>query len=255
MIWTSDTVLVAGGSLTVNGSTDTYLAMYNSETQSWDTYPHADKIPGPVEALTLGSSDGEQVWISGNAEDGSVFIMKYDGSKWLTVPDGVLPESVIRSLQVFSLTEEHDSNDLLPGRQSLVLAGTIVLKGAGTTAAVTAAAVIFDGQSFQPYALATSSGNSAGSIARIFSQRQDFFTTGGGNMPLVFVVLIGLAISLGLMLIIVLAGVVYDRIRKQRDGYVPAPSSMADRSSGMRRVPPGELFQSLGRGRNDLPQV
>ncbi|SPN97020.1 related to Pst1p [Cephalotrichum gorgonifer] len=251
MIWTSDTVMVVGGSLTVNGSTDTPLAMYYSETQSWDTYPDADSIPGPVVAMTLGSSDGNQIWIAGHAKDtGSVFIMKHDGTGWLTAPKDVLPQSIIRSMQVFSLTEKHDATDLLPERQSLVLVGSIGLPDFGK-----ASAAVFDGQSFQPYALTTNSGDSASSMARFFTQKQDFFTAGGDDMPLVFVVLICLAISLGLMLIIVLAGIVLDRMRKKREGYMPAPTSMIDRSSGMRRVPPSQLFEGLGRERPNIPQV
>lgn len=74
-------------------------------------------------------------------------------------------------------------------------------------------------------------------------------------MPLVFVVLIGLAISLGLTLIIVLAGVLLDRLQKKREGYIPAPTSMIDRSSGIRRIPPDQLFESLGRERTGVPQV
>lgn len=74
-------------------------------------------------------------------------------------------------------------------------------------------------------------------------------------MALGFIVLIGLAISLGLVLLIVAAGLALDRYRKKRDGYVPAPTSMIDRGSGMQRVPPHELLDSLGRGRPGVPQV
>lgn len=72
-------------------------------------------------------------------------------------------------------------------------------------------------------------------------------------MPLVFVVLIGLAISLGLMLFLVLAGIILDRLRKKREGYTPAPTSMYDRGSGIQRIPPHELLESLGHGRSGAP--
>jgi hypothetical protein len=74
-------------------------------------------------------------------------------------------------------------------------------------------------------------------------------------MPLVFIVLIGLAISLGLMLLIVAAGIILDRLRKKREGYVPAPTSMYDRGSGIQRIPPQQLLESLGKGRGGVPQV
>ena len=74
-------------------------------------------------------------------------------------------------------------------------------------------------------------------------------------MPLVFVVLIGLAISLGLILLLVAAGVLMDRYRKKRDGYMPAPTSMTDRNNGIQRVPPHELLGGLNRPRGSAPQV
>lgn len=68
-------------------------------------------------------------------------------------------------------------------------------------------------------------------------------------MPLVFVVLIGLAISLGLILLLVVGGIILDRLRKKREGYSPAPTSMYDRGNGMQRIPPHELLESLGKSR------
>ena len=179
LIWISDTTLVASGSLTVNDTVSTSLAIYNSQTQAWDRYPGADTLPGPVEVMTMGSSDGSQLWVMGHANDNSIFVMKYDGSKWLTAPQGLLSGSVVKSMQVFSLTERHDATDILPNRQSLVLTGSLVLQDFGT-----ASAVVFDGQSYRPYALTTNSGNVAGSITKIFSQNQDFFTAGGMFEPI-----------------------------------------------------------------------
>lgn len=77
----------------------------------------------------------------------------------------------------------------------------------------------------------------------------------GSGLAVGFIVLIGLAISLALMLLIVVAGLALDRYRKKRDGYVPAPTSMYDRGSGMRRIPPHELLDSLSKGRPGAPHV
>lgn len=74
-------------------------------------------------------------------------------------------------------------------------------------------------------------------------------------MALVFVVLIGLAISLGLMFLLVVAGLLLDRLRKKREGYSPAPTSMYDRGSGLRRIPPQELLESLQKGRPGAPRI
>ena len=77
----------------------------------------------------------------------------------------------------------------------------------------------------------------------------------GSGLAVGFVVLIGLAISLGIMLLIVVAGLLLDRYRKKRDGYVPAPTSY-DRGGGMSRIPPEELLDSLSKGRSGAtPQI
>lgn len=253
LLWTTDNVLLAGGALTINSTFTTFLARYDVATQSWDTYPGADKLPGPVTVLAAGASDGAKIWAAGAAlADGAAFLAKSDGSTWHRAGEQALQSATdIRGLQVFSLTASHDAtSDLLAKDEALLLTGSISLSGVGS-----ASAVLFDGTKFTPFALTSSntSPSGAGSIARVFSERGDYFAKSGSQMPLGFIVLIGLAVALGLMVMIVLAGLALDRIRKRREGYVPAPTSMVDRGSGMARIPPRELLGGLGRG--GAPQV
>lgn len=74
----------------------------------------------------------------------------------------------------------------------------------------------------------------------------------GGRIAKGFVVLIALGIALGLTFILVVAGLIAERIRKKREGYAPAPTGGFDRSGGMSRVPPEQLFSSLGQGRSGV---
>lgn len=71
----------------------------------------------------------------------------------------------------------------------------------------------------------------------------------GKKLAVGFVVLIALAISLALIFLIVVAGVIAERLRKRREGYVPAPTASFDRGNPMARVPPEQLFSSLGQTR------
>ncbi|CAK7200535.1 hypothetical protein SEUCBS139899_003232 [Sporothrix eucalyptigena] len=251
MVWTTSSTLVAGGSLIVNNTVSTVLGKYDASSEVWDSFPGgADgTIPGPVELLALGSSDGSEIWVAGTATNGSLFLMKYDGKTW-TDAFGASRTSLstgtnLRSLQVFSVTSNHGATGLLDDSQVLMLTGSIVIPGFGT-----ASAAVFNGTAFTPYALTTSDGS--GSIASIFVENSDFFTaSSGSHLPLVAIVLIGLGISLVLMLVIVAAGLLLDRLRKKRQGYVPAPSNYG----GMSRIPPQELLESLGRPRPGAPQV
>ncbi|KAK4154646.1 cortical protein marker for cell polarity-domain-containing protein [Chaetomidium leptoderma] len=251
LMWATDNILLAGGSLTINDTVPASLARYDAAQQTWDTYPGADQLPGPVTVLTAGTSDGGQIWAAGtSSKDGSVYLMKSDGSTWQQAGQSALqPGTNIRGLQIFSLTSSHDASDLLNQDETLLLTGSIILPGVGS-----ASAVLFDGANFTPFALTSNSdSDKPGSIARVFSERSDYFAKSGGNMPLVFVILIGLAVALGLMLLIVAAGFFLDRLRKRREGYVPAPTHMFDRGSGMARIPPHELLGGLGR--RGAPQV
>ncbi|KAK2606180.1 hypothetical protein QQS21_003463 [Conoideocrella luteorostrata] len=245
LMWSSKTTLVVGGDMMANRTDKRFLANYDASKEVWSSFPGAEGIPGPVQVMTPASGDGSQVWIAGkSSKDGSVYLMKYDGSKWLTANETLPANSILRSLQVFSLTKNHDKTDLLGENQVLMMTGSITIPDVGI-----ASAAIFNGTHYRPYALTTNSGNTPGTIARIFTQKDNFFSSEGSHMPLVFVVLIGLAISLGLILLMVLAGIILDRLRKKREGYMPAPTSMYDRGSGMQRIPPHELLESLRRSR------
>ncbi|KAK1970649.1 cellular morphogenesis protein [Colletotrichum sublineola] len=250
LIWTSKSQLVAGGNFTLNSSYPAMLAMYSPERQAWSAYPGQDSLPGPVEVITAGSRDRNQLWVSGTASNGSVYLMKYDGSVWRSAGVALLPGTIVNSLQVFSLTTSHDNTDILNSNQVLMMTGSLNIPNFGT-----ASAAIFNGTTIQPYALTTNSGNTAGSISRIFTENEDFFSDNANHLALGFVVLIALGISLALIFLLVIAGMALDRLRKKREGYSPAPTSMYDRGGGMKKIPPHELFESLGKGRPGAPTV
>ena len=58
--------------------------------------------------------------------------------------------------------------------------------------------------------------------------------------------MIGLAIALGLIFSIVVAGIIADRIRRKRDYYVRAPTNMYDKNNNMDRIPPSRLLGTIG---------
>ncbi|KAI1780061.1 cortical protein marker for cell polarity-domain-containing protein [Hypoxylon cercidicola] len=251
MMWSTNSVLVAGGNLTINGAT-AFLTSYDASNSQWSEFSGASDLPGPVIALTPANIERSQVWVAGTEPNGSTYLMKYDGSTWKSAGVELGDSTVIYSLQMFTVTESHDSSDTVDSNQILMMTGSIDIPGFGT-----ASSAIFNGTTVQPYALTSNTDSMSGSISRVFVQNENFFTSSSGNndMPLVFVALIGLAISLGVMVLIVLAGLALDRYRKKREGYIPAPTSMFDRGSGMQRIPPHELLHSLNQGRPGAPHV
>lgn len=252
LLWTGDNNLIAGGTLRVNESSTTFLASYNTDRQTWEGFPGASDLPGPVELLTLGSQDGTHIWATGTASNGSVYLMKHRESGWLAAGQTLATGTKIRGMQIFSITGNRPDLDILKGNQVLMLTGSIGIPGFGT-----ASAAIFNGTHFAPHILTTDAGTVAGTVARFMVEHpeQIFTDESRGGLPLFGIVLIALAIALGLIMLIVAAGLALDRYRKKRDGYMPAPTSMIDRSSGMQRIPPHELLESLGRGPEGAPRV
>ncbi|KAJ8120191.1 hypothetical protein ONZ43_g3038 [Nemania bipapillata] len=252
LFWSSSSTLFVGGQLNIN-NTDVYLASYDVSGNSWSAFTGAAALPGPVDAIAAADEKRDQIWVAGTQSNGTVYLMKYEKNNWTSPSITLDSDTVITSLQMFTLTENHDNSDLIDQDQALLLTGSISIPGFGTTSGA-----IYNGTSLQPYIL-TSSANTTighGSVSKIFVEKEDFFKSSSSHgLALGFIVLIGLAVSLGLMLLIVVAGLALDRYRKKRDGYVPAPTSMIDRGSGMQRVPPHELLDSLGRGRPGAPHV
>jgi hypothetical protein len=173
MLWTGDNSLVVGGSLTIAGNA-TYLVSYDAPSHVWSPFNGASDIPGPVTALTPATSDDSQLWVAGTATNGSSFLMKYDGSNWNSVGYLLGAGTTIQGLQILSLTQNHDSTNLVPASQNLLLTGSLNVPGFGN-----ASAVLYNGTTFQPYALTSSGTNGAGSISQIFFQNQNTFATEG----------------------------------------------------------------------------
>jgi hypothetical protein len=60
-------------------------------------------------------------------------------------------------------------------------------------------------------------------------------------------VLVALCAALGTIFLIILVGIILDRIQRRRNGYNTIPSATyTDKQSNITRVPPEHLFGSLG---------
>ncbi|KAL9604782.1 MAG: hypothetical protein Q9219_000230 [cf. Caloplaca sp. 3 TL-2023] len=248
LTWQGNDKLLAGGNISVNGNTTT-LASYNAKKSEWTPLDEAaTAVPGPVTALTAANDDVSQFWIAGKSTNGSAFLLKYDGSNFQTLgDDGKLEDqTTIQGLSMLSLNDDHDKNDLVPQGMALLVTGSLNLPNFGN-----ASAALFNGTHFAPFILSTS-GNSPGSLAQLFSEKQVNFKSSGGKISKGLRVLIGLACALGTIFLVVVAGILLERYRRSRTGYRPAPTSYPNKAANVDRIPPEHLFGRLGQ-RGDTP--
>jgi hypothetical protein len=173
MLWASPSSLIVGGALILNGG-NVSLATYDTNTQAWTAITGANSIPGPVTALAAANGDASQLWVSGIATNGSTYLMKFDGANWNSVGYALGSGTNIRGLQVLSLSKSHASSSLVSASQTLMLTGSVNLPGFGN-----ASAVLFNGTTFEPFALTSTTSNTGGSLSQIFSQQESIFSSSG----------------------------------------------------------------------------
>jgi len=164
MTWVDDTHLLIAGNLTAN-STTTNVVRYDSGARSFTSVDGASGLPGPVTALSAATQDGSQYWIAGTDNGGAAYLQKFDGTNFAAAANDVFGQgTVIRGLQVFSLTENHATSDLVPQNEALLILGDLQINNFGA-----ASAALYNGTTVNPFLLSTSD-NGGGSLAQAFVQ-------------------------------------------------------------------------------------
>lgn len=271
LIWTSGNSLILAGNMTINGQTAT-MAYYDAKVQQFTLFAGSNdtaNVPGPITALSAVDNNYKEFFVGGVASNnGSAFITKYvpndsshfdRGGSWTSVlatPETLGSLTRIDGLQVLALTTPHSSTPLIPDDQTLLVTGMVQLQDFGNSSAA-----LFNGTDFTPFVLSSASGSGQGAVRRAFVQNpQNLLKISGGRLALGFIVLIGLAIALGLTFLLVVAGILAEKIRRRREGYIPAPTySYTTEKAGPTRgnvggISPERLFGGVG-GSPDRPRL
>lgn len=241
MVWTSNTQLVIAGNLTVGGNTTT-MATYDSNAQTYQQFPGASTLPGPIQVLAPADSQYGSWFAAGTAtNNGSTYLAKYSDNAW-TLIAGLGAGSAIRGLQLLSLTSDHDDSDLVASNSALLLTGNVNVPSFGN-----ASAVIFNGTEYQPFALSSKSDGTPGTIAAIFvSNPQNLLMAGAaaaGSLSVGLVVLVGFVISLACTVLVLAVLLILERRRQRREW---STRQDFNRTRNVSRVPPEELLNTMG---------
>ncbi|CAG7921972.1 unnamed protein product [Penicillium olsonii] len=241
--WASENKLMAIGDLTAMNN-KTAIATYSTKSEEWSAFPGASQseMPGNVTVFTPASQDLSKFWIGGTASNGSAFFLSYDGSKFQS-PGNLFGEgTVIRGMDVLPISKDHSAASLLDDDQTLMITGSLVIPNFGN-----ASAAFYNGTVLTPFILSSQSDGQSGSMSKFFSQHQNPFKTTSKHHSNGIAVLVAFCCALGCVFLIVLAGVILNKIQRRRQGYAAAPQTFGtDRPSDMQRLPPEYLFNSLG---------
>ena len=170
--WQGNDQLLAGGNLTINNNATT-LATYDTSKTVWTALTGASNVPGPVTALGPADNDASKFWVAGKSNNGSAFLMYYDGNHFKSIGDSLGKETTILGLSVLQLSKNHESSDLVPSNMVLLVTGQLNLPTFGNVSAA-----LFNGTTFSPFILSTS-GNGPGSLSNLFSEKANKFGNAG----------------------------------------------------------------------------
>ena len=262
MAWASPDLLYIAGNLTIQNNRTT-LAAYDARAQAYHLLTGSEQpqnVPGPITAFTAMDSSYRSFFAAGVAANGSAFVTKFTATapSFPNPPDGTWtpvfssqqfnPATVIEGIQMMSASNEHARSPLIDEGQMLMITGLLDIQGFGN-----ASAAIFNGTTLAPFALTTMQDGTPGSLRRTFVQNPDALLrqTRSKHLALGFVVLIALAIALALIFLIVVAGILAERYRRRREGYVPAPTTIPSyekRSGNLGNISPERLFNGVRNG-------
>lgn len=248
-----DNSLLAAGNLTVNGNA-TALAIYNIRQQSWSVYGNAP-LPGPVSAFA-GTGRYDTFYVSGTVtSNGSTYLSKVDNGNSQPIPVGNLLESgsSILGMQLMQLTRNHRNSPFIDSNNDLLVLGQLNITGFGR-----ASAALFNGTTMQPFLLSVDSTGNPGSLSTLFSQKTNpaMKPTGRFRHSLGIAILVAFCAALGTIFVIILAGMILNRIQRKRAGYSTLPAvPYHDKNVNINRVPPERLFASMGQRTPGAPAV
>ncbi|CAL5872212.1 uncharacterized protein PFLUO_LOCUS6471 [Penicillium psychrofluorescens] len=250
--WTSSDEMIAIGDLNVDGN-KSVVATWSSKNANWASFPGASTsdIPGDITAFTPASEDISTFWLGGTSTNGSAFLLSYDGKNFNSPGSLFSHGTVIRGLEVLPVIQDHDSVSTLNDDQTLLVMGDLKIPGFGD-----GSAALFNGTAVTPFILSTQSNGQPGIMSQLFSEKQNPYSNSTRHHSNGIVVLVAFCCALGCVFLIVVAGVILNKIQRRRQGYTAAPQSFGtDRPSDMQRVPPEYLFNSLHNPQPGAPTV
>jgi hypothetical protein len=173
LIWVGDNKVYIAGNLT-SGDNKTTILSYDAASNQFAMVPGASDLPGPVNALTIATNNGEELWAAGQGSDGTAYLQRFDGQKWTAIDKALFGQGTdVRGIQVLSLSANHGKSNIIDQRQDLLLMGQIVIPKFGSVSGA-----LFNGTNLVPFLLATKGADghtTDGSLSSIFVENPSSF--------------------------------------------------------------------------------
>ncbi|ORY93793.1 cortical protein marker for cell polarity-domain-containing protein [Syncephalastrum racemosum] len=221
MVVTNSQVVVVGN-LTVDGAQTHAASMQTSDT-TWkvmsDTSPTTAVLDGPNNQAILAGNNGT--------------LGTWDGQTFTSLNSHLGSDSTIRQMLFMPITSSPSNARYPPDSESMLLAvGHLHLPDNRN-----ASAALFDGSTWYPYVLSSQKDGASGQLQQVFHEANCCTaSTIIHHLPVPAVILISIAISLGIIFLLVGAGLMalfWKRRNGPPDSPEPMPPYMSERGNGL----------------------
>ncbi|KAF5389471.1 hypothetical protein D9757_004296 [Collybiopsis confluens] len=196
--------LIASGSIALSDSSAANVAQFTFANLSWSAVGSSSDIPGPVTALEVNNANASSIFAAGKTSDSTTFLSFFDGHSWTTLASTLQKETVISQLTMVPLQDTHTGNSIIESDRMLMISGSLDDSSFGN-----ASTALFDGASFIPYIVSSTSSGTAGSVSSLFHSLATFSFTQKHFLATGVVILISIAISAGVVFFLALFGILW----------------------------------------------
>ncbi|KIY50189.1 hypothetical protein FISHEDRAFT_64862 [Fistulina hepatica ATCC 64428] len=216
----SDGILVACGSIALSAGTSANVVQFTFSNNSWTAIGDGSDLPGPVTALAVNNGNESSIFAAGRSSDNSTAFLSYwNGVQWSSIGSSLNDSSSVAQLVMVPLQSDHNANSIVQSDRLLMISGSLSVGSYGN-----ASSALFDGQTFTPYIVSSTSTGTSGTIAGLFNSLSTFSFSQHKYLATGIVILISIAISAGVVFLLALIGIIWtlfsrrdDRIDKLQD--------------------------------------
>ncbi|KAI3615164.1 cellular morphogenesis protein [Moniliophthora roreri] len=231
--------LIAAGSIGLGDSTVANVAQMSFSNLSWAAVGPASELPGPVTALEINNGNTSSIFAAGKSSDGTSFLTHYNGVNWTPLGSSLQANTVVSQLAMVPLQDTHPGNALIEADRMLMISGSLDDSGFGN-----ASSALFDGETFIPYVVSTTSTGTAGFVASMFHSFKSFSFDQRRFLATGIVILISIAISAGVVFLLALIGILWTLFsRRDRDDKLNKMDAQDDDDSTHHR--PSSLLEHV----------
>ncbi|KAF7362018.1 SH3 domain-containing protein [Mycena venus] len=205
--------LIASGSIALSDNTAANVVQFAFANRTWASIGKGSDLPGPVTAVEVNAGNTSSIFAAGRSSDASSsFLSFWNGVSWTALSSTLESNTTVAQLTMVPLQDTHTANSIIQSDRMLMISGSLADSSFGNVSSA-----LFDGQTFFPYIVSTSSTGSSGTVSSLFRSFSTFSFTQHKFLATGIVILISIAIAAGVVFLLALIGILWTLFSRRDD--------------------------------------